>query len=126
MPSKVIYIYKLFHKNFLIHPKFYIGSTCNYEKRKNDHRFNTKNNKTKKFNYKLYRYIRKHGGIDNFDFFVLNIHEYTSNIETRKLEQSYIDLFQPQLNKNRALRKQKIVIKKDKLKEKSDDSSSNE
>ena len=118
MSSKVIYIYKLFHKNYLKYPKFYIGSTCNVVKRQNDHKFNLSNKNSRKYNYKIYRYIRKYGGFENFQIFVLNVHEYKSNSETRKLEQRYIDLFKPQLNKNRAQAKEKKNIKKINIKKK--------
>ena len=121
--SKVIYIYKLFHKNYIKYPKCYIGSTCNFEKRKNDHKWNVKNDKSRKYNYKVYRYMRKHG-VENFDFFVLNVHQYKSNADTRKLEQQYIDLFKPQLNRFRATKKKKKIKKKKMIK--SDDESSTE
>jgi len=96
--SKVIYIYKIYHKNFIKYPKFYIGSTTNYLKRITSHRYNCGAKNSKKYNFKLYRYIRKHGGFSNFDYHVLNIHEYTKLTETRILEQKYHNLMKPQLN----------------------------
>lgn len=103
--SKVIYIYKIYHKNYIKYPKFYIGGTTNIEKRIVDHKYNTKKEDSKKYNYKLYRYIRKHGGWKNFTYHVLNIHEYTKISETRRIEQQYQDLMNPGLNSIRCMKK---------------------
>lgn len=42
----------------------YIGSTKDFNQRKTSHKNNCYNTKTRKYNYKVYYYIREHGGWD--------------------------------------------------------------
>ena len=58
MPDyKKAIIYKITTGN-----NFYIGSTCNFTKRKYDHKFNIYNQNDKRYNFKLYKTIRKNDG----------------------------------------------------------------
>ena len=45
----------------------YVGSSANFEKRKQYHKDSCKNPNIKGYNCKLYQFIREHGGWDNFE-----------------------------------------------------------
>ena len=58
-------IYKIYCKDETI-KDLYVGSTDNFDRRCNDH-INTCNNKNlKAYNYKVYKFIREHKGMDNW------------------------------------------------------------
>ena len=42
--------------------KVYIGSTCNFSKRKSNHKRNCNNKNLKHYNYNVYKYIRENNG----------------------------------------------------------------
>ena len=50
----------------------YIGSTVNYSKRKGYHKSCCNNEKSKKYNFPVYKYIRANGGYDSFDYEILD------------------------------------------------------
>jgi group I intron endonuclease len=87
--SKISCIYKIENK---INKKFYIGSTCNYIKRKTNHTNNLKLNTHA--NKHLQRVVNKYG-LENFEFKILAQcpKEYLI-----KLEQWFIDNIKPEYN----------------------------
>ena len=48
------------------YPEVYVGSTTCFKQRKYDHKSKCYNEKHREYNYKIYQYIREHGGFENF------------------------------------------------------------
>jgi hypothetical protein len=44
----------------------YVGSTASFKRRMSSHKTNCKNEKSKEYNLPVYRFIRNHGGFDNW------------------------------------------------------------
>lgn len=59
-------IYKICSKDPNI-TDIYVGSTCNFTKRKYVHKSDCNNEISKSYNYKIYKFIRENGGWDAFD-----------------------------------------------------------
>ena len=55
----------------------YVGSTTNFTKRKNVHKYDCNNEKAKGYNYKVYQIIRENGGWDNWS--MIEIEKYPCN-----------------------------------------------
>lgn len=55
----------------------YIGNTTNFTKRKNDHKTCCCNENSKEYNFKVYEFIRQHGGWENWQ--MIQIEEYNCN-----------------------------------------------
>jgi len=49
----------------------YVGSTISHLKRKSFHKANCNDKTRKEYNYPVYRFIRDNGGIDNWEFILL-------------------------------------------------------
>ena len=96
------YIYKLYHPDY---PDFYIGSTVDLEKRKQFHFFDCNDNTRPNYKNKKYQYIRKHSGIENWVFEIIEDMEITERRELNILEEYHIILKNPTLNTNRAMKK---------------------
>ena len=100
-------IYKIKHNEDYDDVNIYIGSTCNFIKRKNHHKNSCINEKNNNYNTPLYQYIRENGGWDCF--IMIKIHDfpcenkYNLNIEERRV----IDLLKPNLNKHIPTRSKK-------------------
>ena len=79
--------------------KCYIGSSLDLKKRMSLHKSVCNNMNNYGWSYKLYKKIRKYGGIENWMVEVLE----STNLNyksLRKLEQDYINRIKPELNKN--------------------------
>jgi hypothetical protein len=48
------------------YPEVYVGSTTNLKQRKSNHKSKCYNENAIEYNYKIYQYIREHGGFGNF------------------------------------------------------------
>jgi len=90
------YIYKIEDKNDS--DQFYIGSTLNLSRRKSHHKKNVKNKVGKLYWCKLYVYIRKQGGWDNFTFTKIHEFEIDSICDGTREEQAIINILKPPLN----------------------------
>jgi len=117
--SKAI-VYKLCCKDTNI-TDIYIGSTCNFSRRKNCHKSFCNNEKGKNFNFKVYQFIRDNNGWNNWD--MIQIEAYPECINKRELgqyERFHIEELKPALNCNIPNRTQKewCVDNKDKIKAK--------
>jgi len=73
--------------------EIYIGSTCNLKRRKKDHKYDSKRQ-----HIKVYKFINENGGWDNWSIVVEEETETLSRDERRLLEQTYIELLEPELN----------------------------
>ena len=80
--------------------EFYIGSTIDLEERIISHKTRYNNNS----NYKIYKFIREHGGLSNWEINPIEIYECEmTKLELKQQEQFYLDEYKPQLNSLRAL-----------------------
>ena len=124
-------IYKLCCKDPLI-TEIYIGSTTNFIKRKHRHKWNCNNNteKNKKYNLKVYKFIRNNGGFENWTMIMLEQYNCNNKKELESRERYCIELLKPTLNgqlptrtkqewrlENKDKIKQHNINNKDKIKE---------
>ena len=94
--------YKLHHStNFA--KECYVGSTTNYAKRITKHKSDCNNPRDKKFNLKVYKYIRINGGFDNWGFTILEHvdNEEFTKIELLQMEMNFIEEHGASLNTNK-------------------------
>ena len=114
-------VYKISFKDC---DEFYIGSTVNLMNRKIKHKYSCYNSKVKKYNYKLYQFIREHYEWKDVIFEILEEYETVlDKLELRKLEQKYINELKPTLNHRKAYqskeeRKEQIIKSTKKYREK--------
>ena len=96
---------KFFKHNYCIYKwtckdcnHIYVGHTNDYEGRKKEHNEACNNIKHKNHNNKIYKYMRKFGGCDNWTMEVLEDFYAPDRKAAEIVEQSYIDKLQPSLN----------------------------
>jgi len=90
------YVYKLYHEDY---PEFYIGSTKDLKERKYCHKSRCNNENSPKYNYKVYQYIRDHGGYNSWNYEILEHIRNSINVyELRNVERKYIEQLKPSLN----------------------------
>ena len=77
----------------------YVGSTTNYEIRKANHRSDCDNANATNYPYKVYKFIRSNGGMENFRFKVLEQPDVITNRQLHDRERYYVDKLKPTLNK---------------------------
>ena len=94
-------IYKIKHQLDYNDENIYIGSTCNFIRRRCMHKSDCCNPDSKSYNLKLYQYIRENGGWKNFEVLILEECAIEKLIE---LEQSYMDFLKPTLNQCNAVK----------------------
>jgi len=101
--SKVDYskgqIYKICCKDVSIKDE-YVGSTTNFRVRKNDHKHSCCNPKCKKYNRKVYQYIRDNGGFDNWDMILVEYYSCNTKKELEARERYWIEELKCSLNSN--------------------------
>jgi hypothetical protein len=76
----------------------YIGSTMNFRTRKHHHKSHCSNENSKKYNLKLYKFIRLNGFWDNFEMKPIEEYLCDSKMQAVIREQHWIDYYQPDLN----------------------------
>ena len=59
----------------------YIGSTKNLYRRIYHHKSSSHNSNLSKYNYKVYQFIRDHGGWDNFDMVLIEYFPCENGLE---------------------------------------------
>jgi t-SNARE complex subunit (syntaxin) len=91
-------IYIIRSKDLSLHD-CYIGSTKDFNIRKNKHKSNCYNKNEKHYNINLYQFIRANGGWDNFE--MVEICKCDTD-KLRETEQYHIDFIKPSLNEVRA------------------------
>ena len=77
----------------------YIGHTFNKLKRFDNHKYYCYCEKSRKYNYPLYKFIRNNGGISNFIFEIIEIYPCENKQEAELREKYWIMLQNPTLNK---------------------------
>ncbi len=92
-----IVIYKIFCKDESI-TDIYIGQTKNFHSRQIDHRKVCNSLSYKISNLPLYKYMRLHGGWDNWNMEIIDTLVCTRNFAKKK-EREYIEILNATLNK---------------------------
>jgi hypothetical protein len=92
-------IYKLKRNDDYDDIDIYVGSTTNFKHRKNCHKSDCNNEKSKIYNLPVYQYIRANGGWD--EWVMIPIEQYPCNSKKEKdiRERYHIDLLKSKLNK---------------------------
>jgi hypothetical protein len=90
-------IYKICCKNLNI-IELYVGHTTDMRRRKNSHKSNCNNEKTKDYNLNVYQFIRNNGGWDNWDMIEIERFEAIDGNDARKKERYYIETLKATLN----------------------------
>jgi len=93
----------------------YIGSTGDLKERIANHKCCCNNINRPEYNYKLYKFIRNHGGWDNWR---VDIELLTTGYDKEirlEMEQNYIDCIKPQLNSKNAKTDRKEYTKQYKV-----------
>lgn len=89
-------IYKIVCKDINV-KEIYVGSTTNFNRRKQGHKFNYNN--SKRNGYKVYQYIINNQGWDNFDMILVEKYECNDKLELLKRERYWIETLGATLNK---------------------------
>ena len=76
--------------------EFYIGSTKDFIERRYKHK-----NKSKKSNYKFYKFIRENGGWENWEMIVILELPNKTEEERLEMEEIYLMLLKPPVNKKK-------------------------
>ena len=92
------FIYKIVCKDITI-SDIYVGSTTNFNKRKNCHKNNVYNKNFKSYNYNLYKFIRANGNWENFSMILVEKISCNDKIELHKIERKYMEELNATLNK---------------------------
>ena len=90
-------IYKISCKSNDVY-QIYIGSTNNIKTRANAHKSNSQNETSRKYNYKLYRFIRANGGFSNWDVEKIDEIECYNRNEAAMRERYWTELLGAELN----------------------------
>ena len=90
----------------------YVGSTTNFTNRKYHHKGNCNNEKSDRYNLKLYKTIREYGNWENWAMFP--IEEEIPIKELKEREQFYIDTLEPSLNSIDAIMDKQLRIQRTK------------
>ena len=79
----------------------YVGSTCNFKVRKNQHKSCCCNQNDHKHNRYVYRFIREHGGWDNWSMVVIKAYpNITNKMELLTKEMKWLKKLNATLNQN--------------------------
>ena len=77
----------------------YVGSTCNFAKRKSNHKHACNTETSDKYNLPVYQYIRENGGWENWQMIQLLSFSCQTAREKELKEREYVDLLKPKLNR---------------------------
>ncbi len=78
----------------------YVGHSTNIVKRRNKHKSTCHNENGKKFNLFVYRFIRDHGGFENWQLLVIEQLAMADGIAARLRERHWTEHFKSTLNSN--------------------------
>ena len=91
-------VYKLVCKDINV-KNVYVGSTCSYRLRQNNHKHNTTNPNGKKYNQYVYQIIRLNGGWENWDMVLIERCNVNDKLELLKIERNKMEELNADLNK---------------------------
>jgi len=96
----------------------YIGSTCNHSRRKTGHKNRCNDKNDKGYNLKVYKFIRKNGGWEDWEFVILEKYPCKDKVEKEIRERYWVELMGT-LNSDipSRTRKEWINDNKDKIRE---------
>jgi GIY-YIG catalytic domain len=77
----------------------YVGSTCNEVDRRYKHKSACTNQKSKKHNFYVYRFIREHGSWDNWELIVHEKLPMNNEFECKIRERYWVEQYKANLNK---------------------------
>ena len=80
--------------------EIYVGSTCNFNRRKTAHKSICHNETSKSYNFKVYKYIREHGGFDNWSMILVDEANLENKLQKGKLEHEWTVKLKASLNIN--------------------------
>ena len=92
-------IYKLCCKDPII-TDIYVGSTCNFTRRKYEHKSTCNNNKIRYYNAKVYQFIRENGNWNNWNMIQIEAYPCNDKREKETRERYWIEELNTKLNKN--------------------------
>jgi hypothetical protein len=93
----------------------YVGSTCNFNNRKRQHRQRCNNENDKEFHLKVYKTIRENGGWENWKMIQIGTREQITKRQAEHIEEEYRLELKAELNDKRAyLDKQSKEYKEEK------------
>ena len=90
-------IYKLCCKDTTI-KDIYVGSTCAFRMRKNSHKSHCTNENSKKYNFNVYKFIRDHGGWENWEMIEIKQFNCDTKRELDKEERAVLEMLGGTLN----------------------------
>ena len=90
-------IYKIVCKDLEI-KDCYVGSTTNFNRRKQEHKSRYKSVNSKEYNYKVYQFIRENGGFSNFDITEIERYSALDKNDLHKRERFWLEIFNSTLN----------------------------
>lgn len=90
-------IYKICCKDLNI-TDLYIGHTTDMRKRKNSHKSNCNNEKSKLYNFNVYQFIRANEGWDNWDMIEVEKYNAIDGYDAKKRERYWIEELKASLN----------------------------
>ena len=93
-------IYKIICNDTMVND-IYVGYSTNLYDRIKVHRRCTNNPANKSFVRKPYRFIREHGGWENWKVEILELYPCSSKIEARQREKLWFSILNPSLNTNK-------------------------
>ena len=94
------FIYKLVCNDTSIKEN-YIGSCCNFNRRKAQHKLDCNNINSQGYNNYKYKFIREHGGFENWSMILIKEFPCNSKRELEKEERVQLELNGGKLNTNR-------------------------
>ena len=109
-------IYKISCKDESITDR-YVGSTTSHLKMKSRHKSNCNDENGKEYNYPLYRFIRDHGGLKNWDFILLEDYPCRTKKQLNIRERYWFEKLNATLNdkypdRGKVLEQKKVYIEK--------------
>jgi hypothetical protein len=116
MPRKLIndYIFYKFVCNDESIECCYVGSTANFSDRKRNHKSSCNNSNDKHYTIKIYQTIRENGGWENWKMVIIGEAKEISLIQSRILEQKYIDELKANMNARRAYTTKEDILEDNK------------
>lgn len=100
------YMYKLACKDVNV-TDIYVGHTIQIVKRKNKHKSDCTNSKSARYNFPVYKFIRKHGGFNNWSMIKIEWYPCVSKREASTRERYWVERLKATLNTQMPSRTQK-------------------
>ena len=92
------YIYKICCTDASIE-EIYVGSTCNFSRRKRDHKSRCHNEACEQYKSYVYQFVRDHGGWANWDMIMIEEFSCDTKMQKERKERGWIETLKPTLNK---------------------------